>query len=139
MTPAKARKSRYGHHAASSGALVVRLSLPSAVLSPNARVHWAQRARAVKAYRQQAWVAGAQALAGQDGPEWTNATEQATFYWPDARRRDRDNASAMLKAAFDGLVDAGILSDDRGLTHQPVEFAVDKNDPHVEIRIWGGL
>lgn len=35
--------------------------------------------------------------------------------WPDKRRRDRSNAASTVKALLDGVVDAGILSDDSDL------------------------
>jgi len=35
------------------------------------------------------------------------------FTLPDHRRRDPDNLMAMLKPAWDGLVDGGLLQDDR--------------------------
>lgn len=35
--------------------------------------------------------------------------------WPDKRRRDRSNAASTVKALLDGVVDAGILTDDSDL------------------------
>lgn len=41
------------------------------------------------------------------------------------RRRDRDNLLASLKAAFDGIADAGLVENDAGLTHLPVHIVID--------------
>lgn len=113
----------------------VCLPLPHRHLSPNARVHWAKKARTVKAYRETAWALTLQAQ-GLSRKNWTEATAKATFYFPDKRRRDRDNLLAMLKPAFDGMTDADLLVDDAGLRHEPLEIGVDKNNPRVMIHVW---
>ena len=113
------------------------LGLPPRELSPNARVHWAKKARAAKAYRMVAFIA-ARNVPGWMRPRWELAEAQATFYLPDARRRDGDNLSASLKAAWDGIVDAEILADDCGLKiHSPL-LCIDRARPRVEIEIIEG-
>jgi len=57
----------------------------------------------------------------------------ARFFFKTRRRRDRDNLLASLKAAFDGLADAGLVADDSGLIHMPVEQYIDRADPRVEL------
>ena len=114
----------------------VRLPLPSPRLSPNARAHWRSKARDVKSYRLAAEFYGLIALQKTGDPgAWTSADVQATFHHPTRRQRDADNLLASLKAAFDGFADAGIVSNDRALTHLPVLQMLDRNDPRVEIRI----
>lgn len=56
------------------------------------------------------------------------------FYFKDKRRRDRDNLLASLKAAFDGIADAGIVSDDSSFRHQ-VEIGEPCAEPYIEITI----
>jgi len=115
--------------------ILLVLPLPKPALSPNSRAHWGTRAGAIKRYR---IVAYATALeAGGQNLRWPRAVAQATFYWPDRRRRDVANADASLKAAWDGIVDAGLIPDDRAevLTHEPTRFAVDRRRPRVEIQI----
>ncbi len=118
--------------------LVITLPLPSAKLSPNARVHWRSKAAATKAARQFAMMAALEALERAaasiwtDPPQWRAATEQATFHVRDKRRRDKDNLAASLKAYRDGITDAGILADDSGLTQLPVVVTVD-GPPRVVI------
>ncbi len=118
----------------------VTLPLPHRALSPNARVHWREKATATKAYRALASTSGreqiiGQANAGRHEWRWKSATAQATFFHTQNRRRDRDNLLASLKAAFDGIADAGIVADDSGITHLPVQCKIDKDSPRVEITI----
>lgn len=113
-------------------ALVVTLPLPPKALSPNARVHWSVKARAVAAYRELAEMA-----ARSEGPlsMWEGATMQPTFYWPDARARDDDNAAAALKSARDGIAKAGLVRDDLLIRALPAVFKVDRARPRVEITL----
>ncbi len=89
----------------SEGEVAITLSWPHADLSPNARVHWGQKSRAVKAYRREAGLALRCEFKGKPG--WTRAAIEMVFCPPnDGRRRDRDNLIASMKAATDGLADA---------------------------------
>jgi len=81
---------------------LLRISWPSPDLNDNRRVHWAVKARAKKAYREEAW---AEALnRGILADE--NAVLRFEFYPPDRRRRDTQNLPGMMKAAIDGIADA---------------------------------
>lgn len=114
------------------------LRLPPKELSPNARPHWAAKARATKAYRELAWAVTKDAL-GRSKPMWNEATARATFYFAKAGRRDRGNMQAMLKPAFDGMVDAGLMVDDENLVELPPVKMVDAKRPRVEIEVWEGV
>jgi crossover junction endodeoxyribonuclease RusA len=87
----------------------ITLPWPPSILSPNTRVHWAPRAKAVASYRNECgWRARAQGVYPVEvGP----VRMTITFHPPDARRRDRDNMIASCKAMMDGLADAMILDD----------------------------
>ncbi len=104
------------------------LPLPDRTLSPNSRVCWQAKARATKAFRSLAFF-----VSQRFPTRWKSATAQAIFYFPDSRRRDRDNLLASLKAAFDGIAAAGVVEDDSELTHLPVQIAKDPAAPRVEI------
>lgn len=106
------------------------LPLPAKQLSPNARVCWQAKARAVKQYRSISFF-----VSQQFPSRWKSAEVESTFYFRDRRRRDRDNLLASLKAAFDGIASAGIVDDDANLTHLPVRLEVDRDAPRVEISI----
>lgn len=83
--------------------LHITLPWPPKELSPNARVHWAQLARAKKAYRAAcAWTAREQ---GARRLEADKLTLSLTFYAPTRRAFDLDNALARMKSGLDGLAD----------------------------------
>lgn len=119
--------------------VLIVLPLPPRVLSPNvftgSRGGRMKKARETKGYRAKARRA-AEDLGVESGP-WQRATVAATFFHRDQRRRDDVNSMAMLKPAYDGLVDAGLLEDDDAahLTTLPATFAVDREHPRVELRI----
>lgn len=110
------------------------LPLPPRVLSPNSRGHWAPKAKAVKEYRFRAWAEGLAATNGYR-PGWASAEVRAVFCVPDKGRRDPDNLMASLKAAWDGFVDARILTDDKALIIHPPVVMVDRKWPRVEITL----
>ena len=83
--------------------MTISLPYPPANLSPNARLHWAAKARAVRVYRLIAWTNAYGYLA--DTSE-RPLPVQITFHPPDRRRRDRDNMIAAFKAGADGIADA---------------------------------
>lgn len=116
--------------------ITIELQLPPKQLGPNARTHWAARSRYTHSYRAAALWGVMDALDGKR-ERWPGATAKATFYWPDKRRRDIDNAEASLKAAWDGIRDSGLIPDDRAgvLDHEPTEFAVDRENPRVVIEL----
>lgn len=79
------------------------LPWPPAACSPNARVHWAKKSNAAKAYRYACFLLARQA--GMQAPKG-DALLLIEFVPPDRRRRDDDNLLAMFKAGRDGLADA---------------------------------
>lgn len=95
------------------------LSWPLKGLWPNDRVHRMARARAVKAYRNEAW--GAALGAGWHLLPEKPALIRLTFCpKPKGPRPDDDNATAAFKAARDGIADA-LRVNDRDLTFR-IEF-----------------
>lgn len=79
------------------------LAWPPAALSPNARVHYHEHAKARKAYRQDcAWQAKSQG-ARQIAAEALKL--RITFVPPDRRHRDLDNMLASIKSGLDGIAD----------------------------------
>lgn len=85
------------------------LRWPDPALSPNGRVHYMTRHRAVSRYRQAAHYAGrgGKCLAV---PVCAILPLVAT-----RRRRDLDNVLASLKSAIDGLTDSGWWKDDHDI------------------------
>lgn len=90
---------------------LIRLPWPPAVLSPNARAHWASKASRAKKYRRDACIAAQAAGCRKIGCEALSV--EITFYPPDRRHRDTDNMLASIKAGLDGIADAAGVDDSR--------------------------
>lgn len=82
----------------------ISLPWPDKTLSPNARVHWARKSRAVKDARVAAMWAVRAVIT--EPPSWAGVAVSMLFCPPDKRRRDRDNMIASMKSATDGIADA---------------------------------
>ena len=99
------------------GARWIRIVLPwpTRTLHPNARPHWAVKARATTHARSLARSAMAEAVEAH-GAVWSAAGAIAvrwTFCPPDRRRRDDDGLAASCKAYRDGMADAMGVDDHR--------------------------
>ena len=116
-------------------AVTVTLSLPPPELRSNwrSRSHW-PKTRATKKHRREAHVLTLLALGGQK-PMWKDATAAVSFFFADRGYRDKINLNMSLKAAIDGIVDAGLLLDDRWLTMLPPQVLYDKAQPRVVIEV----
>lgn len=89
----------------------VTLPWPPSELSPNARVHWAQRSRVAKKYREACYVLCKRA--NLVAPQSERIVLMADFYPPDRRHRDDDNMIASFKSGRDGIADALGVDDNR--------------------------
>lgn len=87
----------------------LQLPWPPKELSPNARVHWKQRHRHAKAYRQ---VCGLVARSKQTQLPEGRLEFWVTFCPPNRRHYDDDNLLARFKAGRDGIAD-GLGVNDR--------------------------
>jgi len=69
-----------------------------------------------------------------------NITITYSFYWKDHRRRDVDNTVLAPKFVNDGLVNAGVMTDDDGERVRLVfdVFRYDKDNPRMIININDG-
>ena len=114
--------------------ITITIPIPHRALSPNARTHWATKAKKVKAARGVAWWY-AKVDADWTPTHWPNAISTVVWYAKTATHPDPDNALAMLKPYFDGMADAGVLANDRNLAHNPIRFEKDRANPRVQITI----
>lgn len=89
---------------------MIELPWPPAELNPNRRLHWAQRSKASRAYRQACYLLTKQA--GIQAPEG-RLLLALEFVPPDRRRRDDDNILAAFKSGRDGIADALGIDDSR--------------------------
>jgi Holliday junction resolvase RusA-like endonuclease len=121
----------------SAETLTIVLPLPSGHLSPN-RPPGSFGGRMRKARLTKRYLELARRAAEESGIEsgpWPLTKVQTTYYHRQDRRRDSDNYMAMLKAAFDGVRDAGIIEDDdhRHLRREEPQFRIDKRSARVEL------
>ena len=98
---------------------LVRISWPAKPLWQNRPYHWAKRAKAVKAYREEAWAMAREQAVRTD----PSATLEFTFHPPDNRRRDVQNMPATMKSGIDGIADAMGCDDSKFCCVWPTEFA----------------
>ena len=111
--------------------VTVTLPIPSRTLSPNGRHHWRTKAAAKKKAREDGRLATLAALSpvASARPLWLNAVVSVRLVRKDGRGRwDDDNLIAACKAYVDGVVDAGLMANDKGLRWGSVEQVVDKTD-----------
>lgn len=97
------------HSGVAGGVSHILLPWPPRAVHPNARTHWAQKARATKRMRHDAAWAAKSAGLSAGGPVHVSLT----FYPPDKRRRDLDGCISSCKAYLDGLADALGVDDSR--------------------------
>lgn len=94
---------------------IVTLPWPPKELSPNARVHWAKKAKAVKSARDYGFI---QAKGSKITiPNVEKLHVWWAFYPPDKRKRDDDNLLASCKAFRDGIADALGVNDHKFISH----------------------
>jgi hypothetical protein len=100
---------------------LVAVPWPDRALSPNARIHWARKAKAAKTARAIAMLK-ARAWEVTNGPVDPDVSIiRFTAQPKTARRMDDDNLIASLKATRDGIADALGVNDRRFAT-APVKW-----------------
>ncbi len=119
--------------------ITIVLPLPAKALSPNFTIGSIggrfMKAAATKRYRRLT----KEAIENEqiETAPWSQASVKALFYFKSKGRRDQDNAMASLKAAYDGIVDSGLLSDDdyEHMKRDSPEFHCDSKCPKVVLII----
>jgi len=115
--------------------ITITISLPPKACRPNgAHGHWAAKASSKKQYRSEAWAATAAEIKGQP-PRWHKARVEIKAYFKTARHLDPDNLVASLKSAFDGIADAGVIANDKGLWPERPVIDKDAKNPRIELTI----
>jgi crossover junction endodeoxyribonuclease RusA len=85
--------------------ITIELPWPDAALSPNGRLHWAKKARAVKDARSQALYT-TRTEYRQDMTAPNTVDISMCFYPPTKRHYDLDNLQSRCKAYQDGIFQA---------------------------------
>jgi crossover junction endodeoxyribonuclease RusA len=91
----------------------VVLPWPPKDLHPNARVHWAKRAKAAKKSRGEAWAL-TRLVEGRTLRIFDNTVRvpvSLTFCPPDRRKRDIDGMLSACKSQLDGFAEALMVND----------------------------
>jgi len=111
------------------------LPWPDKRLSPNSRTHWkAKMGPKQKARIDASWATiAAEGFHDYEAPADGPIPVRVTFYPPDARRRDDDNAIGALKAARDGIADALDVDDSRFKSEY--HFGAPEKPGRVEVEI----
>ena len=115
--------------------VTITLPIPPTCLNPNGRAHWAGKHRARADQRAAAFNYATCQYTGP-GPMWKRA--RLTLRWfakQDNRIPDIDNAIASVKGAIDGLADAGVLLNDRGIEGVDVWRVTDGANPRIVLEV----
>lgn len=118
----------------------LHLPWPPSKLSPNSRVHWAQRSKLAKQYRTECFRSARSAVQGMDLSDLQAQTAKGSialfidFCPPDRRHRDDDNVIASFKAGRDGIADA-LMVDDKLFRIHPFLRDVPAPGGQVVVRI----
>jgi len=74
---------------------------------------------------------------GIDTCPWPQVLVEAAFFHKTNRTRDQDNAMGALKAAYDGIVDAGLVVNDdyEHMKRGSPTFGIDRDFPRVVLTI----
>lgn len=106
--------------------LAIFLPLPPAALFPNDKSHWSAKARQIRLARWRACVEAKKSLGNRPAPMWRKAALVVRFSFPGVCRFDPSNLMRSLKAYEDGLEDAGVIMNDRGLWPERPEIIRDE-------------
>lgn len=109
---------------------------PDKDLSPNARIHWRQKAKIAKKAREYGYLAALQAGWRPGVAPEGRLHLHVTFYPPTRRLPDDDNMLARFKPYRDGIADALGIDDKRFISHPLVSAEVRKGG-QVVVKITG--
>ena len=115
--------------------ITIILPLPARKLSPNARTHWAEKSKLVRASRKRALYASIEALQGRRPPGWVKAKMEVKAFFKTRNFPDPGNFMASLKSSEDGIADSGIINNDKALWPERPVFEKDSSNPRIEITI----
>ena len=99
--------------------MIFKAELPMTpqALRPNVKVHWREKAKAVKKTRRDSYYIFKQLINRYElRPHLPlkSIEIKRTFYFKTNGRMDKDNLNASTKSINDGMVDSGLIADDSG-------------------------
>lgn len=104
----------------------ISLPLPPKECSPNSRCHWAVKSRAAKSAKEIAFYGAKKAGVTGKTHSWDKAFMQPIFTFTVNRKRDLDNLLASMKNQIDGVVAAGLMVNDCGISPLPSKIIIGK-------------
>ena len=114
--------------------MIITLPLPPRVLHPNERPpHWAVKHIAAQNYKAMARIVGYGC-----GARYVEKVQiRPVFYFKTNRRRDGDGLIAWIKAAIDGIKEAGVIEDDstEHIEWLDPQVGKDAGNPRLELHI----
>lgn len=111
--------------AQASTAMITLAINKDTLLTSNQRLHWRPKADRTKAIRDMAWV-----MCKHERVQlMPAATLEVVAKWGNRRDRDAANIEPTAKAAIDGCVDAGLLTDDSQRYLKKVSYSI-ADDTH---------
>ncbi len=113
--------------------ITITLPIPHKSLSSNARAHWAELQRHRGKARRDAMLAAY--AAGGSKLWWLAADAAVVWYSRTSHKIDPNNMDHWLKAYYDGIADAGVVQNDRGIHPVSHEQRKDAVNPRVEITL----
>ena len=119
--------------------ITIVLPLPARVLSPNCTIATVggrmMKAAAIKKLRK--LTCDLVTVECIESQPWGVVGVKAHFFFKNKRKRDDDNANGSLKAAYDGIVDAGLVENDDydHMKRETPVFSLDKDNPRVMLVI----
>ena len=119
---------------AHEGQITVTLPLPSRALHAHTKGHWRTKAGPTQAAREMAAHSARQL---RPPVPFEAVTVSLCFFWPDNRRRDTLNSVQGIKPYIDGLIDAGLMADDRWqvMSIGRIVSSIDRDNPRVDITV----
>ena len=112
---------------------MIDLLWPDRILHPNARPHWAVKAKAVKIYREYAEMMARQSGIKLSPDEMLHL--HVTFRPPSKRRFDIDGLLSSIKAGIDGISD-GLSINDYAFRSASVEIGEPVKGGGVRVSIY---
>jgi hypothetical protein len=119
--------------------ITLQLPIPEKALWPNDRINAFVKRQAIRRARHAAVYEAMRCLTDLGmtrGPKWERAKYYVTLYKTTTRFPDEDNLIAALKPYLDGIQDAGIVRNDKGLRIAGTGYVVVPSMPRVEIDVW---
>lgn len=114
---------------------IFSLPWPDKALSPNSRVHWAARAKAVKAARRLSFMVLRSLYPTLRVPDGASVHLEYVFVPPNLRRYDDDGLAARMKASRDGIADFLQVDDYRFRQHHRLSKAPTPGG-EVIVKLW---